>query len=121
MKTKSLASLTNNCLAKDVHYFFRSPPPKPWFSRLALPREQIVAIGRLRSNHYNLNYSLNRKNIVASSACSCEDPRQDFNYIVFRCPLINNKSLKLRTYLFHCQDIFPSLRSLPPALSFAVL
>jgi len=125
MKIKYLTSLTRDFLVKGIHYhscfFQHSPPTKPWFSHLPLPREQIVAVGRFRSNHYNLNYSLHRKNIVASSVCVCGDLRQDINHIVFRCPLTRIKSLKLRSFLFNCdppihQDLFPSLKNPSPKL-----
>jgi len=56
MKAKNHASLSNDFLSKGIYYsfyFFRTPPPsKPWFSRLALPRKQIVALGKLRLNYY---------------------------------------------------------------------
>jgi len=93
MKIKNQAFLTSGFLTKGnfyyTNFFQTSPPIKPWFSRLSLPREQIVAVNRLHWNHYNLNYSLYRKNIVASSVCECGDPCQDINHIVFRCPLIS--------------------------------
>jgi len=116
MKAKCHASLANDFLIKGTLYFshfFRIPPPfKPWFSRLSLPREQVITLCRFRLNHYNLNYNLNRKNIVASSACPCGDPRQDINHIIFRCLLTSNKSLKLRHFFLHCnppirQDFTP--------------
>jgi len=46
------------------HSHFYNFSSKPWFSRLFLLREQIVLLSRIRSNYYNLNYSLHRKNIV---------------------------------------------------------
>jgi len=54
-----------------------------WFNKHFFKREEIVLINRLRANHYNLNYSLHRKNIVATKACSCGDPTQDINHIIF--------------------------------------
>jgi len=124
MKVKNLAFLNNEFLTKGIHFrslFFRTPPSKPWFSSLSLPREQIVTVNRLRSNHYNLNYSLYRKNIVASSACECGDSRQDINHIVFRCPLTRAKSVNLRSFLFNhdppiFQDLFPSIYNPSPKL-----
>jgi len=41
--------------------------------KYSLSREQIVTINRIRSNHYNLNYSLFKKNIIESAACPCGD------------------------------------------------
>jgi len=125
LKTKYYAFLTNNFLTKGTFYysnFFQTTSfAGTWFSRVSLPREQLVAVGRLRSNHYNLNYSLHRKNIVASPACECGDPRQDINHVVFRCPLSGSKSANLRLFLLQnypttSHDIFPSLRSPSPKL-----
>jgi len=124
-KDKSRAFLNNAFLTKGVYYFtnfFQSPPPlKPWFSRLPLSRKQVITVTRLRSNHYNLNYSLYRKNIVASSACECGNPRQDINHVIFRCPLTGSKSTKLRFFLSHCasssvQDLSPFLKNPSPKL-----
>jgi len=104
--------------------FFTLSSPKSWFSRLSLPRDQITTFCRIRSNHYNLNYSLHRKNIVASAACQCGDPRQDINHVIFRCPLTRLKSRKLIAYLRHCDpynnlDLFSFLKS--PRLKFCYL
>jgi len=122
LKTKFQAYLTNDFSDKGIMYsslFVQIPSPKhPWFYRLSLPRDQIVAICILRSNHYNLNYSLHRKNIVASFSCLCGDPQQDINHVIFRCSLYREKSFKLRHYLSSrnppvLQDLLPSLKSTP--------
>jgi len=91
----------------------------PWYYSKPLGRKEIVLINRIRSNHYNLNYSLHRKNIVPSAACQCGDPRQDINHIIFYCPNTIMKSRYLRTYLKdkypnHAIDIFPILRNPDP-------
>jgi len=124
MKTKFIASLKNDFLIKGTlhsSYFFQSTLSKPWFFRLSLPREQIVTLCRLQSNHYNLNYSLHRKNIVAFSACSCGDSRQDANHIVFRCPFTRNKSRNLLSYLYRNNsqnylNLFTFLKNSSPKL-----
>jgi len=125
LRDRSRAFLDNAFLTKGVYYFtnfFQSPPPlKPWFSHLPISREQAITVTRLRSNHYNLNYSLYRKNIVASSACECGDPRQDINHVIFRCPLTGSKSTKLRFFLSHhvsppIQDLSPFLKNPSPKL-----
>jgi len=94
---------------------------KPWYFDKSLNRKEIVLINRIRSNHYNLNYSLYRKNIVKSPACFCGDPRQDINHIVFYCPITIPKSSALRSFLSksfpHCPiDIFPLLSNPCPKL-----
>ncbi|KYN32619.1 hypothetical protein ALC56_13101, partial [Trachymyrmex septentrionalis] len=43
--------------------YYSSPAVNPWYSQKSLKREEIVMINRIRSNHYNLQYSLYRKNI----------------------------------------------------------
>jgi len=124
MKTKLVTFLQNDFLVKGTFYyshFFHPTLSKPWFFRLPIPREQIVTLGRLRSNHYNLNYSLHRKNIVASSACPCGDPHQDANHTVFRCPLTRSKSHNLLSYLYrnnpqNYSNLFPSLKDPSPKL-----
>ncbi|KYN21743.1 hypothetical protein ALC57_05877 [Trachymyrmex cornetzi] len=107
---------------KGLHYdqHFRSQTLVPWFTKLSLNREEIVLINRLRSNHYYLNYSLYRKNIVASKACPCGDPQQDINHIIFHCPFTSPKSEKLISFINNISDIqndiFPLLKNYSPKL-----
>ncbi|XP_011860549.1 PREDICTED: uncharacterized protein LOC105557802 [Vollenhovia emeryi] len=72
---------------KYYHQFFHSLAPKPWFHKIRLKRSEIVLINRIRSNHYNLNFSLFRKNMIDSPACSCGYDTQDVNHVIFACPL----------------------------------
>jgi len=86
----------------------------PWYYDKPLNRK-IILIIRIRSNHYNFNYSLHRKNMVPSAACFCGDPKQDINHIIFFCPNTTPKSRHLRSYLiehfpFHVIDIFLILK-----------
>ncbi|KYN15796.1 hypothetical protein ALC57_11980 [Trachymyrmex cornetzi] len=107
---------------KGLHYeqYFRSQSLKPWFNKLSLNREEIVLINRIRSNHYNLNYSLYRKDIVSSKAYPCGDPHQDINHIIFYCPLTAPKSGKLISYIHNFPDtqknIFPLFKNPNPKL-----
>ncbi|XP_039306356.1 uncharacterized protein LOC120358019 [Solenopsis invicta] len=80
---------------------------RPWFHRKPLDREEIVIINRLRSNHYNLKYSLFRKNMSDSPNCPCGEGRQDANHIIFYCPITIPKSSNLRQYL---KDKYPSFQ-----------
>jgi len=93
----------------------------PWYHGKPLKRKEIVLINRIRSNHYNFNYSLHRKNMVPSAACPCDDPRQDINHIIFFCPHTIPKSRHLRSYLiesfpYHVIDIFSILKDPNPKL-----
>jgi len=118
METQFCSLLKEAFREKGVHYFshFFHLSPKPWFHKYKLDREQIVTINRIRSNHYNLNYSLYRKNIVVSPACPCGDSRQDINHVIFYCRLTRNKAKCLLSLLFRQNptnflNIFPYINS----------
>lgn len=95
----------------------------PWYNKMAFKREEIVTINRIRSNHYNLNYSLFRKNIVDSSMCGCGESRQDINHVIFSCPLTRANSGPLLTYImsrspqsFRDRNVFPLLGKPTPKM-----
>lgn len=93
----------------------------PWFHRMPLKREEIVIINRLRSQHYNLNYSLHRKNLTQSPTCPCGDSRQDANHIIFYCQDYIHRSGKLRDFVKAkfpraSINIFPILKSPCPKI-----
>lgn len=64
---------------------------KLWFFRLPLSRVTIVIVSRLRSNHYNLNHSLFRKNLIDDPSCLCGFHSQDFEH-VFNCSEMANNT-----------------------------
>ncbi|KYN04511.1 hypothetical protein ALC62_04624, partial [Cyphomyrmex costatus] len=100
--------LNDKAIHTGTHYhslYFSSTTVKPWYFKKKLTRSEIVLINRLRSNHYNLNYSLFRKNMVPSPACECGDPRQDLNHTVFFCPFTRRRARPLVLYL---NKTFPS-------------
>ncbi|KYQ48389.1 Gag-Pol polyprotein [Trachymyrmex zeteki] len=66
------------------HIFQRSA--KPWYYRKKVSRQTIVMLNRLRSNHYNLNSSLHRKNLIDDPSCPCGSTRQDIVHLVYDCP-----------------------------------
>ncbi|KYN10135.1 hypothetical protein ALC57_17730 [Trachymyrmex cornetzi] len=79
--------------------FYSEHYGKTWFYHMSLRRQEIVLINRLRANHYNLNYSLHRKNMVDSPVCPCGDPRQDVNHVIFHCPLSRGRFAPLSKFL----------------------
>jgi len=87
LREKTSAFLEDSFLSKGKQFYSlyckNNLPSQPWFARLSIPREQIVLITRLRSNHYNLNASLHGKNIIPSALCDCGDPHQDINHVIF--------------------------------------
>jgi len=122
LREKSFAMLKESFLIKGKQYYSiylgNSFPNKPWFHQLSIPREQITLISRIRSNHYNLNASLHRKNILNSSACDCGDPYQDINHIIFYCSQTRQYNRHLIYYLKRLNplapiNILPLFRLLP--------
>ncbi|KYN22473.1 hypothetical protein ALC57_05124, partial [Trachymyrmex cornetzi] len=112
--------LKTRAQTKGTVHFERYPltSKKTWFHEYSLTREEITIINRLRSNHYNLNESLHRVNIIDSPDCTCGPIRQTINHVIFECPLFEHKALPLRRYLSQDTssppvDIFPFL-SKPP-------
>ncbi|KYN02853.1 hypothetical protein ALC62_06320 [Cyphomyrmex costatus] len=63
------------------HIFNRAA--KPWYFRLKISRDAIVMVNRLHSDHYNLNHSLHRKNLIDSPSCPCGDPKQDILHLIY--------------------------------------
>jgi len=59
---------------------YSSISKKTWFEGTSFNREKIV-INRLRSNHYNLNESLYRDNMIESPSCPCGAIKQSINHI----------------------------------------
>ncbi|CAL7936181.1 unnamed protein product [Xylocopa violacea] len=56
---------------------------KPWFDHLkGLSRNAITTLSRVRSDHYNLEYSMWRKRLTASPTCECGIEDEDINHIV---------------------------------------
>ncbi|KYN09076.1 hypothetical protein ALC57_18814, partial [Trachymyrmex cornetzi] len=73
---------------KGSFYFSKifNKSSKPWYFRMKVSRETIVMINRLRSDHYNLNHSLYRKNLVDDPSCPCGSPKQDILHMIYDCP-----------------------------------
>lgn len=102
---------------KGVQYFWKifCKLKKPWFAKFKMARSFITSIVRLRSDHYNLNASLYRKNLVDDPSCSCGSPNQDFNHVLFDCPHTTCKGSVLRKTVFeitqsNTRDITEALR-----------
>lgn len=85
----STSFLKNQSRHKGKQFFlhFTELQPKPWFYYIEADREAIVTCNRIRSNHYSLNASLFRCNIVHDSSCHCGHPLQDVDHILWQCPL----------------------------------
>jgi len=79
--------LQANSKGKNYFHYFRNSSLKPWFKNIKSDRQVIVTISRIRSNHYHLNSSLYRCNLVHSFVCDCGYPNQDINHIMWECPI----------------------------------
>lgn len=100
METRFEHYLDHWSLIKGVQYFRKiyCILKKPWFAKIKMARSFITPIVRLRSDDYNLNASLFRKNLIDDPSCSCGFPceMQDFNHVLYECPLTVCKWSALR-------------------------
>ena len=78
---------------------------KPWYHTCNLPRDHITSFSRMRSNHYNLAFSLFRKNLTDSPECLCGDI-EDLNHVFLSCPRYDTQCVTLTRSLIK-QKIFP--------------
>ncbi|KYN29923.1 hypothetical protein ALC57_00624 [Trachymyrmex cornetzi] len=53
----------------------------------------------LWSNHFNLNHSLFRKNLINDPSCSCGTPCQDLVHTIYNCPITENHAYPLHKAL----------------------
>lgn len=84
----------------------------------------------MRSNHYSLNASMYRKNLVRSPGCSCNpNVIQDIDHILWACPkfdLYRRPLLKSFSKALNCPPLFcsiqflsnPTLRRVSPIFRF---
>lgn len=95
---------------------FYKPSKKPWFVNFVARRAWIVSICRGRSNHYNLNASLSRKNYVTSGDCpNCPGVDEDLDHVLWSCPRFNAfrpNLLKALTRALKCPPSFSSVQFL---------
>lgn len=56
---------------KNFNQFYVEERRKPWFNKINLDRSLVSMVNRLRTNHYNLNESLHRKEYTGSPRCEC--------------------------------------------------
>lgn len=70
---------------KFFNNFYDKDKRKPWFDGLNLERRLVSTVNLLRSNHYNLNESLWRKNYIRNSRCECGAEVQDITHVAVRC------------------------------------
>ncbi|KMQ91027.1 hypothetical protein RF55_9154 [Lasius niger] len=82
---------------KGIKYFsrFEELNLKPWFQDIQLSRENITTCCRIKSNHYALNHSLHRCNLVADPSCLCGFSIQDAEHIFWDCPILINQRTTL--------------------------
>ena len=83
-----LKFITNPNCTKGTFYIDNcfANSSKPWFHSRDLSRDQVTTFSRMRSNHYNLAFSLFRKNLTDSPMCPCGDEAEDLNHIFWSCP-----------------------------------
>lgn len=67
----------------------------PWFHDTNMDRRFITFINRVRSNHYNLNKSLARKNLIELPDCECGATKEDIDHVIFECELKEEKRYEM--------------------------
>jgi len=70
---------------KYYEKFYNESVRYPWFAGIDFPRKFVTTFNRIRSDHYNLNESLARKEYIASPRCECGHEVEDINHFVFTC------------------------------------
>lgn len=107
VRHNNVQTMGSNILKGNYYFkYYNKNNFKIWFREFKRPRKFIVTINRLRSNHYNLNYSLFRKNLINTSACDCGNAVQDINHILFQYPNFDNFRLDLMDNLIKSK-IYP--------------
>ena len=88
--------LEHTALTKGVTFFkfYRHMQSRPWYIDKKLNRKCIVTMNRCRANHYNLNASLARVNIVPQANCECDFEIQDLDHILWQCTLFDDQRKK---------------------------
>lgn len=80
---------------KGIQFFrkyYNGVKKKSWFHSFdSLPRFVITSVSRIKCNHYNLNASFARCNIINSPCCKCGFYSKNINYVLWNCPLYSNQ------------------------------
>ena len=99
--------IKTQALNKGKKFFklYHKDEDKPWFYNKNLPRSIVSMMNRIRSDHYNLNFSLSRIGIIADPGCECGFETQDTEHVFWQCPLHDTHRLlllkKLQTLKFY--------------------
>ena len=112
LKSRFLTQTHNTLLqeseSKGKKYFecYFEKKRKPWFEGFGLSRQDIVQINRCRADHYHLNYSLHRMNLIDDPSCPCGNETQDLDHIIWQCPTYDEERTLLLKSLANYK-IFP--------------
>ena len=108
IKNKLFRFTTNPACSKGQFYLDHclSPSSKPWFHSCNLPRDHITSFSRMRSNHYNLAFSLFHKNLSDSPDCLCGDI-EDLNHVFWSCPPLQQSTHHSHTLLNQTKNFPP--------------
>lgn len=85
--TKSTKFLKIQGKNKGFNYFqsFNKLAKSPWFKKFNLKKENLVSCIRMKTNHYALNHSLFKFNLVPNPSCDCGYPQQDLDHVFWSC------------------------------------
>ena len=76
-------------------YFYNRKKKKPWFDGSNRDRYYITLYNRIRANHYNVNESLARKNIVESARYDCGNECESMEHVLWQCSKYDEERIRL--------------------------
>lgn len=88
MWDKTIEKIKNESNFKGKFYmknFYKEKDKKPWFTDINKERYFVTLINRIRTNHYNLKTSLERKGYINDPMCECEREEESLDHVVWRC------------------------------------
>lgn len=96
-------SMTQNSIVRDAQYkgkeyfeyFYNGKKKKPWFAGLNCDRYYITLYNRIRANHYNVNESLARQNIVENARCECGNECESLEHVFWQCSKYGEERARL--------------------------
>lgn len=108
---------------KDKKYFNLYNPlkMKSWFHKIRLKRNFTASLYRIRTNHYSLNESLYRFNLISSPVCNYSFPLQNFDHIFWFYFIYSSQRRSLilslnKSKIFPFYDIACLLKNSKPKL-----
>lgn len=92
---------------KFFELYYNSDKKNTWFKKFDTERDLCTMINRLRTNHYNLKESLERKGYIDDAMYECGIRTQDIYHVVFECKLLEEARNKIYRELQQQEEKYP--------------